>query len=165
MNMNRFALPLALLLALTSLAFAGTFRTIERVADGRILRETTNDASVELRSSSEELATSAGSSVSTTSLIPAGARLLHVTGRVITTVTGATSFDVGDGGTGQNILRYGDDIAVGLGTTFGDTTATMDPESFSTSTQDVTLTANGPNFTGGPVRITAFYRTSSPPGS
>lgn len=119
-------------------------------------------ATLGIKSASEELTALSGSSASTTNLVPAGCRILFVTTRVTTTITGATTFDVGDG---SDVDRYGAGIALTAGTTTDETDATADPMSWSASAQDVTLTKNGSNFSGGAVRVVAFYLDPSPPGS
>lgn len=121
-----------------------------------------NGSSLLVTSNSEELTGLTGASVSTTNLVPAGARLLYVTARVTTTVTGATSFNVGDATWAD---RWGSAIALAAGTTVDHTDATRDPESWDSAAQDVVLTAVGPNFTGGAVRVVAFYHLPTAPTS
>lgn len=119
-------------------------------------------AALQIKSASQELTALSGASASTTNLVPAGCRVLYVVARVTTTITGATTWDAGDG---SDVDRYGAALALASGTTLDEASATADPESWSASAQDVTLTANGSNFTGGAVRITAFYLDPTPPGS
>jgi len=102
-------------------------------------------------------ATASGASVVTSGLVPAGKILLAISCRVDTTVTGATTFDVGDG---TDVDRYGAAILLPAGTIVIDQDYTADPYQFSTSAQEVTLTANGANFTGGSVTIVAYYRST-----
>ena len=117
-------------------------------------------AYLHIQTSEELLSGLSGASASTTNLVPAGSRILHITCRVTTTITGATSFDVGDG---SDVDRYGAAIALTSGTTTGHADYTADPESFNTAAQDVTLTANGSNFTAGAVRVVAIYQNVSAP--
>jgi hypothetical protein len=81
-----------------------------------------------------------------------------VTTRVTTAITGATSFDIGDGTTAN---LFGDDVAVALGTTSNNTIA---PTRYETAT-NVVLTANGANFSGGAVRLTVHFLTLVAPTS
>ena len=110
----------------------------------------------------QELTGLSGASVATTNLVPAGGRILGVTIRVTTTITGATSIDIGDG---ADVDRYGAGIALTAGTTTDHGDATADPMSWSAAAQDVTLTANGSSFTAGAVRVVAIYVGTEPPGS
>lgn len=85
---------------------------------------------------------------------PAGVRILGVTIAVRTTVTGATSFDVGDG---SDVDRWGATIGLSSGTKTDETDWTADPASWSSSAVSVVLTANGSNFSGGNVVIFGAY--------
>jgi hypothetical protein len=102
------------------------------------------------------LATTSGSSVSATDLIPANSVVLGVSARVVAEVTGATDFDIGDGST---VDRFGDGIAVAAGTVSADPIV---PEPYAAAT-DVVLTANGGNFTAGSVRVSVHYIALSAP--
>ncbi len=99
-----------------------------------------------------------GASVSTTNLVEAGGRLLGVLVRnevAIGTTGGTTGYDVGDG-TDQDL--YAANIGTGAGAASSSGDFTADPESFSTSAQDVTITALGGNFDGtGDIRVVAFF--------
>jgi hypothetical protein len=88
--------------------------------------------------------------------------VVGVTCRVTTLITGATSFDIGDGATAD---KFGNNVAVALGTTsnLANGTATT-PTIYPTST-DIVLTANGGNFTAGEVRLTVFYIKLTAPTS
>ncbi len=123
-----------------------------------------NGAQKNGRSKMLELTALSGASVTTSGLVPAGARLLWVVARVTTLITGATSFDVGDGSS-AGVDKYGDNIAVAAGTTVDHINAKADPMSWSAAAQEVTLTAVGPNFTAGAVRIVAFYEDTTAPTS
>ena len=90
-------------------------------------------------------------------LIPAGAVLVGLTTRVTALITGATSFDIGDG---SDVDRWGAGIAVAATTTSDNTDWTSGIISGFPSAQDVTVTANGGNFTGGTIRATAHYMTA-----
>ena len=103
-----------------------------------------------------------GASYTFTSLIPAGVRLLGVSGRVTTLVTGATSFHVGDG---SDADRFSASVAPALGTTFSPQGATADPGGWSAAAGNVVLTAVGGNFSAGKVRACAHYIRSEAPQS
>jgi hypothetical protein len=85
-----------------------------------------------------------------TALIPANCIVIGVSCRVITAITGATSFDIGDGTTAN---LFADDVAVALGTT---SNLVITPRVYSAAT-NVVCTANGGNFTAGAVRLTVHY--------
>jgi len=113
-------------------------------------------AQIQIQTTFADVATSAGSSVFAAGLIPAGSFLIGVTVRVVTQVTGPTGFDVGDG---TDVDRWGNSISVVAGTT----TDITDFSSSSVTTfpfaNDVRLTSDGVDFTGGSVRITVHYIT------
>lgn len=105
-----------------------------------------------------ELHTLAAAATSDTTIqIPAGAVVTHVTGRVTTLITGATSFDVGVAGATS---RYGDDVAVAATTTF----VGPDPRAYTAATS-IRFTANGSNFTAGVVRVDIHYKLATAPTS
>lgn len=98
--------------------------------------------------------TLSGATATLSSLIPAGCMVVGITTRVITAITGATGYDVGDGTTQD---AYGANIGIGLGTTSDITDATISAAPLYTAATDVVLTALGSNFTGGDVRVTVHY--------
>jgi hypothetical protein len=107
----------------------------------------------------------AGASVSTATVVaggvyPKGATVIGVTSRVTTLITGATSFDIGDGST---VDCFADGIAVALNTTSnpGDGTATT--PGIAPVAGHVILTANGSNFTAGEVKLEVYYIQPSVP--
>jgi hypothetical protein len=108
-----------------------------------------------LRESSGALS---GATYVTTIAIPAYANLIGVTTRVTTAVTGATTYDVGDG---SDVDLWGAAIGVALGSQSrtADFTAVAAVGAAATS-RTVTLTANGSNFTGGVVEICLHYLTT-----
>ena len=108
-----------------------------------------------LRESSGALS---GASYTTTIAIPAYAVPVGVTTRVTTAVTGATTYDVGDG---TDVDLWGAAIAVALGSQSrtADFTAIAAVDAAATA-RTVTLTANGSNFTGGVVEICLHYLTT-----
>lgn len=108
-----------------------------------------------------ELTGLSGATAAATNLIPAGALVLGVTHRVTTLITGATSWDSGDGTTAD---AFGNNVAVSANTTADslvDGTFTA-PKSYAAAT-DVVLTAVGSNFTAGAVRISVHYIDLTPP--
>jgi hypothetical protein len=108
-----------------------------------------------LRESSGALS---GATYVTTIAIPAYANLIGVTTRVTTAVTGATTYDVGDG---SDVDLWGTAIGVTLGSQSqtSDFTAVAAVGAAATS-RTVTLTANGSNFTGGVIEICLHYLTT-----
>ena len=95
-----------------------------------------------------------GATVTATDLIPAGSLVLGVTARVTTVITGATSFDIGDG---TDADAFGDNIAVTANTTTTLASYTVTAPAIYTAATSVVLTANGSNFLTGAVRLTVFY--------
>ena len=108
-----------------------------------------------LRESSGALS---GATYVTTIAIPAYANLIGVTTRVTTEVTGATTYDVGDG---SDVDLWGAAIGIVLGSQSqtSDFTAVGAVGAAATS-RTVTLTANGSNFTGGVIEICLHYLTT-----
>lgn len=102
-----------------------------------------------------------GATVTATSLIPAGSIVYGVVCRVTTAITGATTFQVGDGTTAN---LWGNTIAISLGTTSSPANflSTFTPKLY-TAANNVVLTANGSNFTAGAVRILVYYYTMTAP--
>jgi len=105
---------------------------------------------------STEVVGMSGATVTASSLIPAGSFIIGVTVRVTTTITGATTFDIGDG---TNVDRWGAAIVLTAGTTTDITDFTAAGFGQFDTANDVVLTANGANFTAGAVRITIHYMT------
>lgn len=101
------------------------------------------------------ITTPSGSTVDATNLIPAGSIVWGVIARVTTTITGATTFDVG---TAADTTAWGSNVAVagGTNTTGAHFAATWQPTNYPSATS-VRLTADGSDFTGGVVRLTVFY--------
>ena len=101
-----------------------------------------------------------GATVTATGIFPAKTFHLGVAVYVTTLITGASSFDVGDG---SDADRYANDVAVAAGTDSDNSDATADPTGWDATAGDVVLTAVGSNFTAGAVRIAAFYLDYSGP--
>jgi hypothetical protein len=135
-----------------------TATTQARVQGGTFLSTGANGQSTQLGQSTTLLTGLTGATVTATNLIPANCILLGVTARVTTAITGATTFDIGDGSTAD---RFGDDIAIALNTTANNCIA----PALITAATNVVLTANGSNFTGGAVRLTAHFMTLVAPTS
>ena len=95
-----------------------------------------------------------GASVTATNLIPVGSLVIGVTCRVGTGITGATSFDVGDG---TDVDRFGAAIATGVATRSDLADSTVTTAQIYTAATNVVLTANGANFAGGSVRVTVHF--------
>jgi hypothetical protein len=125
---------------------------------GTFLSTGANGQSTQLGQATTLLSALSGATVTATNLIPANCILLGVTARVTTAITGATTFDIGDGSTAN---RFGDDIAIAAGTTANNCIA----PALITAATNVVLTANGSNFTAGAVRVTAHYMTLVAPTS
>jgi hypothetical protein len=97
-----------------------------------------------------------GSSVTAGVQIPAGAQVLACASRVKTTITGATSFEVGYTGSPS---AFGSSLALTAGST---NQGMISPNPFYTA-QNLIITAIGSNFTAGAVRLSLIYMTFSPP--
>jgi hypothetical protein len=91
-----------------------------------------------------------GATRTATALIPANCIVIGVSCRVITAITGATSFDIGDGTTAN---LFASAVPVALGST---SNLVIAPKVYATAT-NVVCTANGGNFTAGAVRLTVHY--------
>lgn len=103
-----------------------------------------------------------GATVTLSNARPAGSIIVGVTVRVTTTITGATSFSIGDG---SDADRYGASIALTSGTTTTLASHTASPIEWLSAAGNIVLTANGSNFSGGVVRISVHYLDLTPPGS
>lgn len=112
--------------------------------------QATNGSAIKMRVVEEELTGLSGATAVTSIAFPNQSIILGVATRVTTAITGATSFDCGDGTT---VGRFGATLGVTLGST---NQGTIGPAGNYASTT-VTLTANGSNFTGGAVRVSIMY--------
>jgi hypothetical protein len=108
---------------------------------------------------SERLAGLSGASVSTTGLIPAGAFNCFAVLFIEEAITGATTFDIGDG---TDVDKWGAAFGVSAPNSSISSDWTAAP-GFYPAGGDVVLTANGSNFTGGIVRIAVCYELSTGP--
>lgn len=98
----------------------------------------------------EELITLAGATTNSTLLIPNGAILYAVSNRVVTAITGATSYNCGDI---DSPSRFGGGLGIGLGSL---NRGQIGPMPYYAD-KAVIYTAIGGNFTGGQVRMTMHY--------
>ncbi len=113
-------------------------------------------AQTDMQTRFTDVATSAGSSVTAAGLIPAASFVIGVTVRVLTTVTGPTGFDVGDG---IDVDRWGNSILVAAGTVSNISSFTSGSVTTFQVANDVVITSDGVDFTGGSIRITVHYTT------
>jgi hypothetical protein len=103
-----------------------------------------------MKTLTEELTGLSGASVTTTIEFPNQCIVLGASIRVTEAITGATSFDVGDGTT---VDRFGGTLSIALDST---NQGTIGPAGNYSATP-VTLTANGGNFTAGAVKVSLHY--------
>lgn len=118
------------------------------VSQGLLLKETGEYLRVEHKT--EDVTVNTGAFRDTTIQIPDRAIVLAVNVRVITAITGATSFGIGVAG---DTTRYGNLIGTALDSTNIGITS---PLAYYANTA-IRLTANGGNFTGGVIRTTMQY--------
>lgn len=101
-----------------------------------------------------------GATVTWSNGIPAGSMVIGVTARVITAITGVGSFDIGDGATAD---KFGNNVAVALGTTSTLADGTATAPTIYPKGGNIILTANDSKFTAGAVRLTVWYIKLTPP--
>lgn len=125
--------------------------------------EGTNGSLITIKQATQLVATAAGASVTATGIFPAGVIRLGGTIRVTTTITGPTDIDVGVTG---DTNMFGGTLALIAGTTTSRADFTANPTgSWSAAAGDIIITANGGNFTGGQVRVVAYYLDITGPTS
>ena len=114
---------------------------------------------VTLRAREEEL-TLSGAFVETVdaAFIPDRAIVLGVSSRTTQAITGATSYSVG---VSVDATKFGALLNVALGAT---NVGVIGPTAYYADTR-VRVTATGPNFTGGKVRLIVYFMEMSAPGS
>jgi len=117
---------------------------------------------MEVRTASRLLETPSGASVTAVALIPAGSFVVGITTRVTTGITGPAGYDVGDG---VDVDLWGNSIAVALNTTSDITDFTSGALVNYPAVQDVIITSDGVDFTGGFVRVTVHYMRLNAPTS
>lgn len=94
----------------------------------------------------EQTVTLSGASTNASAPIPANCIVLAVGARVLTAITGATSYEVGVSG---NLSQFGSLLSIAAGSSnFG----LIGPTAFYTNTT-IVITAGGGSFTGGQVRL------------
>lgn len=98
----------------------------------------------------DQLVTLSGATTQSSLQIPAGAILLAVSNRVVTAITGASSYSCGVSG---NASQFGSALGVSAGAT---NLGLIGPDPFYAATP-VLYTAAGGAFTGGQVRMTLHY--------
>ena len=112
----------------------------------------------------ETLVTLSGTSTTAGISIPANCILFSVGARVVTAITGATSFSVGDSGAGDSgasTSRFGSGLAIAAGSTnFG----LIGPTAIY-SACSLVVTAAGGSFSGGQVRLSIHLATCTPSAS
>lgn len=109
-----------------------------------------------------ELTGLAGAIVDAASLIPAGATPVGVSSRVTSAITGATGFDFG---TPADPDQFGANLAVALDSTSDNRDWTVAAWPLFTVATTVRVTAVGPNFVGGNLRIVVVYMANMAPTS
>jgi Major tropism determinant N-terminal domain len=103
----------------------------------------------------ETLVALSGSSTNASLQIPANCIVLAVGARVMTAITGATSYEVG---VAANLSQFGSALSIAAGSTnFG----LIGPTAFYAATT-LTITAAGGAFTGGQVRLSISYMLANP---
>lgn len=140
---------------------AGVGYTADPILD-TVTQQGANVQKTVIKQATTELTGLTRATVTATDLIPAGSFLIGVTARVTTTITGATTFDIGDG---TDVDRWGAAIALPAGTTSDITDFTASGFGQFGSANNVVLTANVANFTAGAVRLTAHYISLTAPTS
>ena len=103
----------------------------------------------------ETLVALSGSSTNASLQIPANCIVLSVGARVVTAITGATSYEVGVAG---NLSQFGSLLSTSAGSTnYG----LIGPTAFYSATT-LTITAAGGSFAGGQVRLSVSYLLANP---
>jgi hypothetical protein len=118
------------------------------VSEGLLLKETGEYLRVEHKT--EDVTVNTGAFKDTTIQIPDRSILLTVNVRVLSAITGATSFGVGVAG---ETSKFGNFIGIGVDST---NIGIIGPTAYYANTA-IRLTANGGNFTGGVIRTTMQY--------
>ena len=103
----------------------------------------------------ETLVTLSGGSTNASVQIPANCIVLAVGARVVTAITGPTSYEVGVSG---NLSQFGSGLSISAGSTnYG----LIGPTAFYSATT-LTITATGGSFSGGQVRLSIAYMLANP---
>ena len=117
---------------------------------GEIDIASVNNSIMGFRTVETLLSATPGATATAVGLIPSGSFIFGVTARVNTTVTGASSFNIGDG---QDQNAWGTNVLAASGTTTSSNNFSITAPAFYQLTTPVVLTANGGNFTAGAVRL------------
>jgi len=125
--------------------------------DGEQFGETT-----QFLTSPRTVLTPSGQTATIAGAIPTGVLVLGISLRVITAITGPATFSIGDG---VDPDRWGAGIAVGLGTIARGTAQTSAVVEFFPAGNDIVITSDGVDFTGGEVRVIIHYVTFTAPTS
>jgi len=121
-----------------------------------VFNNATRQAQTQIRMVQATAFISTGSSVTLFSLIPAGSFVIGITTRVLSVVTGPAGYDVGDG---TDVDRWGNSISVALDTTSDIADFTSGALILYPAANDVIITSDGVDFTGGVIRATVHYMT------
>ena len=122
----------------------------------------TSGAKLNVKVATTEKTAMVGTSVTASSLIPAGSIPLAITTYVTTLITGATGYQIGDG---VSPARWGHKTAVAAGTTTSNADWLDGTIQCFAAANDVVLTSIGADFTAGAVRIVVHYIDSTAPTS
>lgn len=124
------------------------------------LAQDTNGSFLDVYTVEELLSGLSGASVDCVAggIIPTRAIVLGVSTRTVTAITGATSYDCGDGTTAD---RFGGTLSIAANAT---NVGVIGPTAIY-SPMTIRLTANGGNFTGGAVRVATHYILPGAPTS
>lgn len=101
----------------------------------------------------ESQVTLSGATTAATGLIPAGSTVYGCVAKVTTAVTGATTWDLGDG---TDADKWCNDVGLTAGTACSPANATVGAPAWYAAATNPTFTANGSNFTGGVVRLSCM---------
>lgn len=122
-----------------------------------------NNDAISFRSATTTLsAIGSVAGLSAVNLIPAGSFVWGTVVRVLDTLTGATSFNVGDG---SDTNCWGDSIACTATTTTASSSFNITAPAFYKPATTVVISPNGGNFTAGRVRVAVHYMSMSGPTS
>ena len=117
-------------------------------------------SSLNIESATAILATTSGTVVTATSLIPAGSFVVGIVTRVNDLVTGPAGYDVGDG---TDVDRWGNSILVAADTTSDITDFTSSALTLFPAANDVVVTSDGAAFSAGNIRVTVYYMSLTAP--
>ena len=120
-----------------------------------VLAQGANGSSIVLHCAEQLVSGLSGASVTAGTPIPSGALVFACCSRVVTTITGATSFEVGYTG---SLSAFGSSLGLSAGST---NEGLIGPNAFYAAT-NLILTPAGGNFTGGAVRLSLMYVVFTP---